>query len=128
MPPLLPRKIGGSTNVSVDATSWSKYELTGLDAQGQVVPELNVKLIAGESPNDPVTLILPLISSLNNRRMTIFLNSNDYPYSILVQSQGSNLINTDGDTEFTTPILPNCTFCIVVGSANNWNVLANDGH
>lgn len=86
--------IGGSSNVTINGSSTDQYFLTGLDANGKVLSEINVKIIAGTSPATMLFIYLPDIASLNFRNITFNIDMNDYTTDVNIAGGSiSNSIN-----------------------------------
>ena len=118
--------IGGSSNVTINGSSTDQYYLTGLDANGKVLSEINVKIIAGLTPEASIFIFLPVIANLNFRNVTFNFNMNDYTGAVTIVggsiSQSVNglfsPINIGGGARRVVPVQSL--------SFNNWFVPALD--
>jgi len=76
--------IGGGSNVSLNASVNNDYYLTGLDANGNVLLQINVTIISGATPLPQVNVFLPSIQSLNFRNVVVVFDYRDYDGEIVV--------------------------------------------
>jgi hypothetical protein len=76
--------IGGGSNVSLNASENNDYYLTGLDANGKVLLQINVTIFSGGSPTPQVNVFLPSIQSLNFRNVVVVFEYRDYDGEIVV--------------------------------------------
>jgi len=108
-----------SPNPLLDLSKSANWELTCLDNNNQVLESVNAKLFLGDFPRpESVTIILPTVSSLNNRQVTINLNTNDYKGAIIVEPQGGDFIN--GVLSLTVAYQKNTILPIISNSSNGW--------
>lgn len=86
-------KIGGSSNISLNMSNGDYYELTGLDANGQVLQEINVQIISGDDPRTEGGILLPEPQSLNYRKVTYNIVNKDFAGSFTIVVNAPNTIN-----------------------------------
>jgi hypothetical protein len=120
--------IGNTANVIIDGSnSTDTWILNGLDANGKVLQEINVKIVAGATPVASIPIQLPAIASLNFRSVTININANDFAGAIALSklTGTSNTlnglatsINVGGGAGRVVPIISN--------SSSNWFIPALD--
>jgi hypothetical protein len=80
-------KIGGASNITINAPTGDAWELTGLDANGNVLQEINVQVLTGDTPLNPCEILLPTPESLNYRKVT---------FNIVNKGTGGTIINLNG--------------------------------
>lgn len=110
--------IGGSSVITIDGSSTNLFQLTGLDANGKVLTQINVKVIGGATPQATLTILLPLISSINGRTIQFNINSNDYAGDVTLAPAVGNTINGIASVISQTNI--DVVTTITTGSATNW--------
>lgn len=110
MPSLV--NIGGSANVNIDLSSGNAWELTGLDANGNLLPEVNVNFVNGATASSQL-IFLPSLKSINYRIVNFNLFINDYTYDLQIQASFPDLISGQGSINL--PSAPSET-CIPISS------------
>jgi hypothetical protein len=113
--------VGGSNNVILDLNIDSAFELTGKSNTGSVIQQINARIVQALVPQASITVILPLISDLNNRIVQFNLDSNDYEKSVTILAGSGNFIN--GQSSVTiNPTVKNSVLVLTVTSADNYTV------
>lgn len=111
---------GGSANITLDLTKSQNWELTGLDNNGQVLENVNVKVSTLGSTATSIQIILPTIESLNYRNVVFNIDTNDYGQNIVLVANGSNTINGEGS--LTIAYVELAVAQISVSSSTNWTL------
>jgi hypothetical protein len=109
---------GGSSVITIDGSSTNTFQLTGLDANGKVLTQINVKVIAGATPQATLNITLPLIASINGRTIQFNINSNDYAGDVTLAPAVGNTIN--GIASVISQTTFEVVTTITTGSATNW--------
>jgi hypothetical protein len=109
---------GGSSNVVIDGSLFVYNQLTGLDANGQLLTKINVRIEKTLTPQGNIYLLLPNIESINNRVITFDINSSEFDGTITVVGDAGNTIN--GQSSIDLQEGTNIVTPVFVGSSNNW--------
>ena len=115
---------GGSSNVFLNLVEDpdNHFQLTGLDANGQVLLTVNVTIVKGSSSAVKLYMYLPSIASLNFRKVSFILNIGDYDKQVFLFTQPNDFFN--GLDLSTTPLsytaIANISGKVTVGSDNSW--------
>lgn len=116
-----PILVGGSSNVLLDLNLGTSFELTGLSNTGAVIQQVNVKIKQALVPVATVSILLPLISNLNNRIVQFNIDSNNFVGEAIIDAPNGNFIN--GQQSITVdPTIANAVLVFTVTSSDNYTV------
>ena len=113
-------KIGGSANITLDLNVNTNWELTGLDGQGRVLLDVNVKIKQSIVPTASINIFLPTIASLNSRNVTFNIDSNNFGNIIGLKSIDSDKIN--GETTLSIAYPKQSVAPVSVSGNDNWTL------